>query len=124
MMYQFLDIFFFVFHTCLILFNLFGWIWKATRKWNLLTLSATAFSWIILGIWYGFGYCPCTHWHWLVRRELGYSDMPNSYIKFLLDELVRLNFDAFTVDLWTGILFFSAFVVSLYVNLVRGRSRN
>ena len=123
-MYQFLDIFFFVFHTCLILFNLFGWIWKATRKWNLLTLSATAFSWIILGIWYGFGYCPCTHWHWLVRRELGYSDMPNSYIKFLLDELVRLNFDAFTVDLWTGILFFSAFVVSLYVNLGRGRSRN
>lgn len=118
-MYQFLDFFFFVFHSGLILFNLFGWIWKATRKWNLLTLSATAFSWIILGIWYGFGYCPCTHWHWLVRRELGYGEMPNSYIKFLLDELVGLNFEAYTVDLWTGILFFSAFAVSIYVNVKR-----
>ncbi|MDX1585831.1 MAG: DUF2784 domain-containing protein [Balneolaceae bacterium] len=124
MIYQFLDIFFFIFHTCLILFNLFGWIWKVTRKWNLLTLSATAFSWIILGIWYGFGYCPCTHWHWLVRRELGYSQMPNSYIKFLVDELVGVNFNAFTVDLWTGILFFFAFAASLYVNVVRERSRN
>lgn len=116
-MYQFLDIFFFVFHTCLILFNLFGWIWKTTRKWNLISLSATAFSWIVLGIWYGFGYCPCTHWHWLVRRELGYGNMPNSYIKFLVDELAGLNFDAYTVDLWTGILFSGAFLISIYVNV-------
>ena len=123
-MYEFLDIFFFVFHTVLTLFNLFGWIWKATRKLNLLTLSATAFSWIVLGIWYGFGYCPCTHWHWMVRRELGYFDMPNSYIKFLLDELTGLNFEAYTVDLWTGILFFSAFVISIYVNIFRDKVRN
>lgn len=116
-MYQFLDIFFFVFHTCLILFNLFGWIWKTTRKWNLISLSATAFSWIVLGIWYGFGYCPCTHWHWLVRRELGYGNMPNSYIKFLVDELAGLNFDAYMVDLWTGILFSGAFLISIYVNV-------
>lgn len=122
-MYQFLDIFFFVFHTCLILFNLFGWIWKATRKLNLITLSATAFSWIVLGIWYGFGYCPCTHWHWLVRRELGYNDMPNSYIKFLLDELLGLNFEAYTVDLWTGILFFCALMLSVYVNFIREKDR-
>ena len=123
-MYQFLDIFFFVFHTCLIMFNLFGWIWKATRKLNLLTLSGTAFSWIILGIWYGFGYCPCTHWHWMVRRELGYFDMPNSYIKFLIDELTGLEFAAYTVDLWTAILFFSALVVSIYVNLIRKKVHN
>jgi len=120
-MYEFLNIFFFVFHTCLTLFNLFGWIWKATRKLNLITLSATAFSWIVLGFWYGFGYCPCTHWHWLVRRELGYFDMPNSYIKFLIDELTGLDFAAYTVDLWTGILFSFAFFISLYLNI---RSRN
>lgn len=123
-MYEFLDIFFFVFHTVLTLFNLFGWIWKATRKLNLYTLSATAFSWIVLGFWYGFGYCPCTHWHWMVRRELGYFDMPNSYIKFLLDELTGLEFAAYTVDLWTGILFFSAFVISTYVNVFREKVHN
>lgn len=115
-MYEFLNIFFFVFHSCLILFNLFGWMWKKIRLVNLVTLSATAFSWIVLGIWYGFGYCPCTHWHWLVRREMGLLDMPNSYIKFLLDELLGLNYSAATVDLWTGILFTVAFVVSLYLN--------
>lgn len=123
-MYQFLDIFFFVFHTCLILFNLFGWIWKATRKLNLFTLSATAFSWIVLGIWYGFGYCPCTHWHWLVRRELGDYDMPSSYIKFLIDELTGLDFTAYTIDLWTGILFSGALVISIYVNVIKQKARS
>lgn len=116
-MYQFLDIFFLVFHSGLILFNLFGWIWEATRRLNLITLTLTASSWFVLGIWYGFGYCPCTHWHWLVRRELGYTDMPNSYITFLVDELTGIRFSVFTVDLWTGILFFGAFAISIYMNI-------
>lgn len=115
-MYAVLDILFLVFHTTLILFNLFGWIWKRTRKLNLITLSLTAFSWFILGIWYGFGYCPCTHWHWLVRRELGYSDMPNSYIKFLIDTLTGIEIPAQIVDTATVVLFFAAFVCSVTVN--------
>lgn len=115
-MYALLNIFFLVFHTGLILFNLLGWIWKRTRKLNLVTLSLTAFSWFILGIWYGFGYCPSTHWHWLVRRELGYVDMPNSYINFLLYELTGLNMDAGVVDAGTVVLFFLALVISIYLN--------
>lgn len=115
-MYYFLDLFFIVFHTSLILFNLFGWIWEKTRKWNLLTLSLTAFSWFVLGIWYGFGYCPCTHWHWLVRRHLGYYDMPNSYVKFLIDELTGLQFSALTVEWMTGIFFGAAVILSVYTN--------
>ncbi len=82
-----------------------------------MTLLLTAFSWFILGIWYGFGYCPCTDWHWMVRRELGYADMPNSYIKFLANELTGLDVTAYTVDLWTGLLFGAALLVSLYLNL-------
>lgn len=116
-MYHVFDIFFLVFHTLLILFNLFGWIWKQTRRLNLITLSLTAFSWIVLGIWYGFGYCPCTDWHWIVRRKLGYNDMPGSYIKFLIDELIGVDVATYTVDLWTVILFAVSFVISVYVNL-------
>ncbi|WP_372637730.1 DUF2784 domain-containing protein [Fodinibius sp.] len=116
-MYEILNVAFIVFHTVLILFNLFGWIWKRTRRWNLLTLAATAFSWFILGIWYGFGYCPSTDWHWQVRRELGYSDMPNSYIKFLVELWTGIEVSAYTVDLWTGILFGLAMLASLYVNM-------
>lgn len=116
-MYQILDIFFVTFHSTLIIFNLFGWMWEKTRLLNLITLSLTAFSWVVLGFWYGFGYCPCTDWHWMVRRELGYYDMPNSYIKFLINKLTGIEVVAYTVDLWTVILFAAAFTVSIYVNL-------
>lgn len=115
-MYELLDIGFIIFHTALILFNLFGWIWKATRRWNLATLLLTAFSWFGLGIWYGFGYCPCTHWHWMVRRQLGYADMPNSYIKFLVHQLTGFSLDAGLVDAGTAIFFFLAVIISFYVN--------
>lgn len=116
-MYEFLNIAFIVFHTALILFNLFGWIWKRTRRWNLLTLAATAFSWFILGIWYGWGYCPSTHWHWMVRRELGYADMPASYIRFLIRELTGLDFSAVLVDTAAGVCFFLAVVISIVANV-------
>ncbi|MDZ7658321.1 DUF2784 domain-containing protein [Fodinibius sp.] len=115
-MYILLDIGFIVFHTVFILFNLFGWMWKATRPWNLATLLLTAFSWFILGIWYGFGYCPCTDWHWQVRQELGYTDMPTSYIEFLAELLTGLDFSTALVDSTTAILFFAALLVSIYVN--------
>lgn len=115
-MYALLNIGFIVIHTAFILFNLFGWIWKATRRWNLATLSLTAFSWFGLGIWYGFGYCPCTHWHWQVRRHLGNTDMPNSYIKFLIHQLTGISLNAAMVDVGTAVFFFLAFVISLYVN--------
>jgi hypothetical protein len=115
-MYILLDISFIVFHTVLILFNLFGWIWKTTRPWNLATLLLTAFSWFILGIWYGFGYCPCTDWHWQVRRQLGYTEMPTSYIEFLVELLTGFDFSTVLVDTATVVLFFLALVLSIYIN--------
>lgn len=97
--YRFLDIFFFVFHTCIILFNLTGWIWRKTRILHLILLLSTVFSWFVLGIWYGFGYCPCTDWHWQVRDIIGYSDPPASYIQFLLYELTPIRLPDRTVDI-------------------------
>ncbi len=120
-MLELLNIGFIIFHTVLILFNLFGWIWEKTRRLNLITLLLTAFSWFILGIWYGFGYCPCTDWHWQVRSALGYTDMPQSYIKFLIDLWTGIEFSAFTVNLWSGILFGLALAASLYVNFKESR---
>ena len=84
-----LDLFFFVFHTIVILFNVFGWLVPRWRLVNLIVLSLTAFSWFILGIWYGWGYCFCTDWHWQVRELLGYSNMSTSYIHFLFLQLMR-----------------------------------
>jgi hypothetical protein len=81
-----LNILFFVFHTVWIAFNCLGWIWRRTRPWQLVTVSLTGLSWFVLGAWYGWGYCPCTDWHWQVRLRLGYQDPP-SYIQLLIREL-------------------------------------
>ncbi len=116
MLDQFLNIFFFVFHSSLICFNLLGWIWIKTRLANLITLSLTAFSWFVLGIWYGFGFCPCTEWHWQVRMRLGYYDMPQSYIQFLIEKLTGLHIRADIVDLMTLVLFLLAFTASIITN--------
>ncbi len=121
-LYETANIFFFVFHIVLIIFNLFGWIPKRLRKWNLATLVLTAFSWFILGIFYGFGYCFLTDWHWDIREKLGYSTDSNSYIHFLITELIGIPVGEKLVDIFTVILFFAAFVLSIYFN-IRDRKR-
>ena len=116
---KFLDIFFTVFHTCLVLFNLFGWIWKKTRLLNLIILLLTAGSWLILGIFYGFGYCPLTDWHFSILSKLGYTNLPDSYLSFLFTRLTGLPVDQGLVDavtLWGLII---ALAISLYLNLRR-----
>jgi len=117
MWYQFLNIFFFVFHTALTLFNILGWIFKKTRKWNLITLLLTAFSWFVLGIWYGWGYCVCTRWHWNVREKLGHHDESNSYIHFLVLKLTGINFNPKLVDTVVVSVFFAALFLSLWLNI-------
>lgn len=117
MLYRSLDIGFFVFHSLLIFFIVFGWAWEKTRKANLGVILLTAFSWFFLGIWYGFGYCPCTDWHWQVREHLGYTDMPRSYIKFIIDTPTGLDLPAQWVDTATVTVFFAAMAVSAALNL-------
>jgi hypothetical protein len=115
-MLAFLNIFFFVFHSALLLFNLFGWTWKRTRLANLIVILLTAFSWTILGIWYGWGFCPCTDWHWKVRMKLGYLDFPSSYTKFLIDSLTGLDVKKVLADTLSVSLLALALVASVYTN--------
>lgn len=116
-LYQFLNVFFFIFHTALTLFNIFGWAFKKTRVANLITLLATAFSWFILGIWYGWGYCVCTQWHWEVRKELGYHDESNSYIHFLILKLTGINLNPDFVDWVVLFLFLGSLTMSVSLNV-------
>lgn len=116
-LYEFLNYFFFCFHTALIFFNTFGWAFRKTRKWNLVTLLLTAFSWFVLGFWFGWGYCFCTDWHWKVREHLGYHDQFNSYIQFLVNKLSGINFSASLVDAVTAIVFFTSLALSIVFNI-------
>ena len=117
MLLEFLNIFFFVFHTVIMLFNCLGWIWKKTRRLNLFTLLLTAGSWFILGIWFGWGYCVCTDWHWQVRENLGLSDQSFSYVHFLILKLTGMNFNTGLVDKFTVVIFFLSLAISIWLNI-------
>ncbi len=117
MWHQSLNIFFFVFHTVFTVFNIVGWIFPKTRKLHLITISLTALSWFLLGIWYGWGYCFCTDWHWMVREKMGYKDQSNSYIHFLILQLTGANLDPKLVDDITLIVFLMSFALSIWFNV-------
>jgi hypothetical protein len=118
MIYRILDIFFVIFHSVLIFFNLFGWIWRKTRLANLITLILTGGSWLILGLIVGtLGYCPLTDWHFSVLEKLGNTSLPNSYVKYLADRLTGLSFDPAMVDKFTLYSFMVALALSIYLNI-------
>jgi ABC-type multidrug transport system permease subunit len=116
---QITDIFFIVFHTFLIFFNLFGWIFKSLRKANLVVLLLTGASWFILGIFYGIGFCPFTEWHWNLLHKLGQYNLPDSYISYLIERFTGYRPDLNLVDTFTIILYFMALAISVYLNFFR-----
>jgi hypothetical protein len=103
----------------LIVFNLTGWIFLATRKLHLITLGATAASWFILGIWYGMGYCPITDWQWNIKEQLGEKNLPASFIKYFADKLTGKDFSPDLVNHLTLIFFLLAVGCTLYVNVAQ-----
>ena len=113
---HFLNVFFYVFHTVLILFNLFAWIFPKTRKLHLYSLFITLFSWGILGFWKGFGYCFLTDWHYQILRKLGETGMPSSYIAFLIEKFTGWLPGAELVNTWTLVLTVVALICSIWVN--------
>jgi len=122
-MLKFLDILLTFTHFAIIGFNLFGWIWQKTRKAHLITVAATAFSWFILGIWFGWGYCPITHWQWNVKKQLGETNLPNSFIKYYADKISGKDIDPKIVDTTTLIVFLTIIVLTIILNLLNRRKK-
>ena len=115
-LYPLLDPLLFLAHAALVLFNLTGWIWRRTRRAHLITISLTLFSWFGLGLFYGWGYCPCTDWHWEIKRQLGETDLPASYIKYYLDRWSGLEWNPWWVDLMVLSGGFGPFFASAELN--------
>jgi hypothetical protein len=110
------DIFFLIFHSVLILFNSLGWIWRKTRKLNLITLLLTAGSWFLLGIFYGIGYCPLTDWHFDILRKLGQNNLPYSYIQYITERLTGFSPKPALTELLTVSVLVIALVISIILN--------
>jgi len=117
-MLWFLDILLTILHLIIILFNLFGWIPRATRKAHFIVILLTAACWFLLGIWFGIGYCPITDWQWQVKEQLGERNLPNSFIEYYAEKLSGQNFDAKFIDIITATAFAMAALLSIYVNFI------
>ena len=109
-------------HLVIIGFNLFGWIWPATRKAHFICVLATAASWFLLGIWFGMGYCPVTDWQWKVKEQLGEHNLPASFIKYYADKISGRDISSSLIDWVTGISFLIAALLSFYVNFIKKKS--
>ena len=120
-MLEALDFFYTILHLAIIGFNLFAWIWPATRRAHLIVIGATAASWFVLGIWYGWGYCPITDWQWDVKEKLGETNLPSSFIKYFADKITGRDFSPSLVNTVTLIVFLVAIIVSIYFNFFHHR---
>ena len=117
-----LDIFLSFLHFAIIGFNLFAWIWPATRRAHLITIAATAFSWFGLGIFYGWGYCPITEWEWRVKAKLGETNLPNSFIKYYADKITGKDINSNIIDYITLGCFLAALILAIYFNFFKKKS--
>ena len=107
-----LDIFFDALHIGIIGFNLFGWIFKASRRAHRWLVAATAFCWLVVGPAMGsLGYCPLTDWHWRVKEARGATDLPNSYIDYLL-RMAGFHADPQRIDICVGATFAAIVLVT------------
>ena len=114
-----LDLLLTILHFLVIGFNLFGWIWKPLRKLHLVSILIIAVCWFILGIWFGIGYCPLTDWQWHIKEKLGEHNLPGSFIEYYAEKISGGPVNTRFVDSVTGLGFAIAFLLSVYVNLVK-----
>lgn len=117
-MLTFLDVLLTIVHLSIVVFNLFGWIPKATRKAHFISILLTAASWFLLGIWAGTGYCPFTDWQWDVKERLGERNLPANFIEYFAEKVTGYDFNPQFVSIVIGVSFALATLASVYVNFI------
>lgn len=118
-----LDFIYTLVHLLIIGFNLFAWAFPATRRLHLYGAAVTLACWLILGIWYGIGYCPVTDWQWQIKAALGEQNLPNSFVKYYADRLFGQPVDENLIDVLTAGSFLLSIVISVYLNFFRKKSK-
>ena len=115
-LYPFFDAALVVVHAALIGFNALGWAWPRARRIHLVAIGATLLSWFGLGVVYGWGYCPLTDWHWRIKRALGETGLPASWVKYYLDRITGLDWSPAVVDFVVVGTALAALALSVYCN--------
>jgi hypothetical protein len=120
-MFHLLDILLTLVHLAIVFFNLFGWIPKKWRKAHFISIVLTAASWFILGIWFGFGYCPFTDWQWQVKEKLGETNLPPNFVEYFAEKITGRDFSPTLVSNVIAYSFAAAAIISIYVNFILQR---
>ncbi len=120
-MLQFLDVLLTIVHLAIVLFNLFGWIPKITRKAHFISVVLTAASWFLLGIWFGMGYCPFTDWQWQVKEKLGEGNLPVNFIEYFAEKITGHDFDPQFISNVIAVSFALVTLLSVYLNFIHPR---
>src|SRR5687767_13782855 len=120
-MLHLLDVLLTILHLIIILFNLFGWIPKSTRKLHFISILITAGSRFILGIWYGMGYCPITDWQWQVKEKLGEQNLPSNFIEYFAEKITGYDFSRGLANTVIAVCFAQAALLSIFVNFILPR---
>jgi hypothetical protein len=118
-----LDYFLTFSHSALVIFILTGWAFKKSRKVHLIIVSVTLFAWLVIGFIMGsIGYCPLTDWHWDIKRSLGETGLPSSFIKYMVDKIFNVNSGRLFIDAITGIGMVVSVILTITVNFKKNRS--
>jgi Protein of Unknown function (DUF2784) len=120
-MLPFLDILLPIVHLAIVGFNLFGWIPKRTRKAHFISILLTAASWLVLGLWFGIGYCPVTDWQWKVKRQLGEQNLPSNFIEYFAEKASSKDLDSGFVNNAIMVSFVILALISIYLNFLSNR---
>lgn len=122
-MKEILDILFTIFHSALVLFMISGWAFEKTRKIHLYVVSITLIAWLVIGFIVGtIGYCPLTDWHWDIKRSLGERDLPSSFIKYMVDKILRIDSEPIIIDAITGVGMLASVILTITFNFRTSRS--
>ena len=109
------DILFYVIHLALIISCLGGWAVPRVRTAHRYLMATILSSWFLLGLKFGIGYCVLTDWHWQIKDKLGQSDLPNSFIKHILDQVLPFGISNRAVDILTLVAFYGALLATIVV---------
>ena len=115
--YRLIDGLFHSVHIFIILFVATGWIFSALLPYHLALISLTLACWFILGIWFGFGYCPISDWHWKFKGAVGEGRPDGSYIYVVLQRFSQRKLNAAVVDKVVLIGTLAIMGISLFLNL-------
>jgi hypothetical protein len=109
-----LDWFLTALHVVIVLAFCFLWIPQSTARLHLWLVSCVAFSWLVLGLFKGMGYCLLTDVGWRVKRARGETHLPGSFLKYAADFVTGSNVPPRLVDAVAATLFVLGVGAALY----------